>query len=101
MSDDGIIKLITKTERDAREEHDYVQSAHDEAISMLETALASLRERRWGDGSRVTGLAISFAFENGCYGRMIPTIECRAAALIGSVATTEHDLILRTLVSPG
>lgn len=94
--DDGVVKLVTLAERQASEEQAYLDEAHAEAIAMLDKA----REVIADHGSRVTGLAISFAFEDGSYGRLIPSMECRAAALIGSVGTTHHDLILRTLVPP-
>jgi hypothetical protein len=89
MSED-VIKLVTAPEREAAEERSFAEQVHEEAIGMLERALVMARERR------LTGVAIAFAWEDGSYGRMMPSLMARWAALIGSVATLQHDLILKS-----
>lgn len=86
-----VIKLTTVPEREAAEAKAYDEAVHEEAIGMLEKALVMARERR------LTGVAISFAWADGSYGRMMPTLMHHWAALIGAVATTQQDLILKSL----
>jgi len=94
MSDDNVVvRLVPLAERQAKEEQAYLDEAHAEALSMLDRARKVIEEH----GGRVTGLAISIAWEDGSYGRLIPVEMCHSASLIGSVGTTHHDLILRTL----
>lgn len=91
MSDDGIVTLIPRAEREKQQSMD---EAHAEALAMLDKAKALIQER----GGRVTGLAIAITFEDGCYGRLVPVAPHSMAALIGAIGTMHHDLILRTLI---
>lgn len=94
MSDhqpDGVVRLETKQQRTEREEQEYRDEVQREAIAMLERTLAMVREHR------VAGIAIALAFEDGTYGRLLPELTSNIGALIGSVATAQHDLILSTL----
>lgn len=96
MSDEGITKLVTKAEREQIDDSRCIDEAHAEALAMLEKAKELIRAH----DRRVTGLAIAVAFEDGAYGRLVPTVQCRTGLLIGAVGTMHHDLILRTLVPP-
>lgn len=95
VSDDeppaGVVVLKTLREREDEEDLAWEVAIRDEALAMLDRAARMIRERG------VTGIAISIVFDDGCYGRLTPILVDNMAALIGAVATTQHDLTLRTL----
>jgi hypothetical protein len=90
MSDDGVVRLVTRPERAAQEEEAYLESLHAEAVAMLERALAMAKERK------LHGVTISLVFADGCYGRLIPEVLHGVDRLIGATQSTVHDLCLRT-----
>ncbi len=90
MSD--VVKLVTRKELEAQEEVAYKDAVNAEAIAILERVLTMARERR------MAGVAVSLVFDDGCYGRILPELSSNLPGLIASVATTQHDLILRTLM---
>jgi hypothetical protein len=92
-SDGGgvIVKFETPNQRDARLDDEYRAAVQEEAIEMLERAIVLAKERG------VAGIAISVCFTDGTYGRLIPNFTTNTSGLIGAVATTQHDLCLRTL----
>jgi hypothetical protein len=95
----GVIKLTTKPETERVEAEKQRDDVHAEALMMLHRAVDLIRRWTETDGNRCTGLAITFTMEDGSYARLLPEIgPINVAALIGAIATTEHDLILRTLV---
>lgn len=85
------IRLVPKAELDAKEELTFRGEVNEEARAMLDKALEMVNSRK------VSGIAICLAFEDGSYGRLLPSLTSNMAALIGSVATAQHDLILATL----
>lgn len=95
LSAGGVLTLKTRAQRDAQQEQEYRDEVNHEAVAMLERAIGMVREHR------VAGIAIVFAFEDGTYGRLIPDLTSNMAALIGSLATAQHDLILSTLDPDG
>lgn len=96
MSDhqpDGVIRLETKQQRADRQDQEYRDEVQREALTMLEMMIGLVKERR------ISGLAIAFAWEDGYYGRLLPTLTSNMAALIGSLGTAHHALIASTLFS--
>lgn len=89
MSD--VVRLITRREREAQEDASYKDEVHAEAIAILERAISMGRDRR------LAGIAVSLVFDDGCYGRILPELSSNLPGLIASIATTQHDLLLRTL----
>lgn len=87
-----IVRLVTPAEREAAEQVAYEEAARDEAIDMLERALAIARE------GKTIQVAIVFVLDDGSYGRLMPVLTPRMGLLIGAAATLQHDLILKTLV---
>lgn len=81
-----MIEVVTQEEQER-------EDSHAEAVAMLERALAMAKERK------LEGVAITFVFADGCYGRLVPTEMRDAARLIGAVQTTVNDLIGRTLAT--
>lgn len=92
---DGVIRLVTATEREAEAEAEFNDHVLEEALGMLGHAAEILKEHGVG------GLAIAFVLKDGSYGRILPMITANVAGLIGSIATMQQDLILRTLEGDG
>lgn len=86
-----IVKLETPNQRAERLDDEFRAAVQEEALEMLERAIVLAKERG------VAGIAISIAFSDGTYGRLIPNFTTSTSSLIGAVATTQHDLCLRTL----
>jgi hypothetical protein len=89
---DNVVILETAKQRTEREAQEYRDEVQVESLGILDKAATLIKEHR------VTGVVVCFVFEDGSYGRIVPTLLANIAALIGSVATAQHDLILRTLV---
>ena len=89
---DGVVRLVTAPEREAAAQSEFADEVMQEALGMLEHAGELLQEHG------VSGIAIAFVLKNGDYGRLLPRQTSSMAALIGSIATMQQDLILSTLV---
>jgi hypothetical protein len=88
MSD--VIRLITATDRAAAEQAEYEDSAHAEALSMLERAIGLVKERKVGS------VAIAFALDDGSYGHLLPVAGNRIGHLVGAVADMQWSLLRKT-----
>ena len=85
-----VVRLVTRSEREAAQLQEDLDAAHDEAIAMLERALAMVKERR------TTGIAIAMVFSDGAYGRMRPMFSMNVGALLGAISTLQVDMVLAT-----
>lgn len=86
-----VVPLVTPAMREEQLEVEHRQVVQEEALEMLERAIALAKERG------IAGLAISIVFADGTYGRLMPKFTTNMAGLIGAVATTQHDLCFKTL----
>lgn len=89
--DNVMVKFETPAMRDERLEVEHRKVVQEEAIEMLERALATVKDRG------VAGIAIAIAFDDGTYGRMIPQFSTNIGGLIAGITTAQHDLCFKTL----
>jgi hypothetical protein len=87
---DDVIRLVTATDLAATEQAEYEDAAHSEAVSMLERALALVKERK------TSAVAIALAFDDGGYGHLLPIAGNRIGHLVGAIADMEFTLLRKT-----
>lgn len=89
----GVIRLVTRAEREAGEQAAYEAQASASAIRMLEEALEMARDQT---ERRVVGVAIAFSFSDRVYASHIPVDADNYGSLIAAVADAHYRLLKHT-----
>lgn len=89
-SEENVVRLVTRRERDEIEEQVCRDESNAEAIELLEAVLEKAR-----DGTRVVGVAIAIAYGDHGFASVVPNRTENVGALIAGLADCQHRILSR------